>query len=119
MVANEQFPALLTALYPGSKATDPRPYASLNAMWPAFSDKAHNKTRAVNGETFFFLSLFLRRERGHPLRRGPGPPITGAARAECRLSRFRGRRDRATIQLSCPSMIHLTLGLTTHQTAGH
>ena len=28
----EQFPALLLALYPGSKATDPRQYASLNAM---------------------------------------------------------------------------------------
>ena len=40
-------------------------------------------------------------------------------RAECRPSRFRGRRDRANIQLSCPSMIHLTLGLTTHRTAGH
>ena len=38
VVANEQFPALLPALYPGSKATDPRPYASLYAMWRAISD---------------------------------------------------------------------------------
>ena len=38
VAANEQFPALLPALYPGSKATDPRPYASLDAMWRAFSD---------------------------------------------------------------------------------
>ena len=66
---------------------------------------------AVNGETFF-LCLFLRRERRHPPRRGPGPPIMGAARAEYRPNRFRGRRDRAIIQLSCPSMIHRTLGLT-------
>ena len=38
VAANEQFSALLPALYPGSKATDPRPYASLDAMWRAFSD---------------------------------------------------------------------------------
>ena len=37
VAANEQFPALLPALYPGPKATDPRPYASLDAMWWAFS----------------------------------------------------------------------------------
>ena len=37
MAANEQFPALLPALYPGSKETDQRPYASLDAMWRAFS----------------------------------------------------------------------------------
>ena len=29
---------------------------------------------------FFFLSLFPRRGRGHPPRRGPGPPIMSAAR---------------------------------------
>ena len=38
VAANEQFPALLSALYPCSKATDPRPYASLDAVWGAFSD---------------------------------------------------------------------------------
>ena len=38
VAANEQTPALLPALYPGSKATDPRPYASLGDMWRAFSD---------------------------------------------------------------------------------
>ena len=43
----------------------------------------------------------------------------GAARPECRPSRFRGRRDRAIIQLSCPLMIHLTLNLTTHRAASH
>ena len=32
VAANEQFPALQPALYPGSKTTDPRPYASLDAM---------------------------------------------------------------------------------------
>ena len=38
VAAYEQFPALLPASYPGSKATNPRPYASLDAMWQAFSD---------------------------------------------------------------------------------
>ena len=38
VAANEQFSAVLPALYPGSKATDPRPYASLDAMWRALSD---------------------------------------------------------------------------------
>ena len=38
VAADEQFPALLPALYPGSKATDPRSYALLDAMWRAVSD---------------------------------------------------------------------------------
>ena len=38
VAANEQFSARIPALYPGSKATDPRPYASLDAIWRAFSD---------------------------------------------------------------------------------
>ena len=53
MAVNEQFPTLMPTLYPGSKATDPRPYPSLDAMWKAFSDLAHNKIPAVNGEFFF------------------------------------------------------------------
>ena len=87
--ANEQFPTLLPTLYPGSKATNPGPYVSLDAMWRACSDLAHNKTPAVNAK-HVFLCLFLRRERGHPPRRGADPPVMGAARAECRPSRFRG-----------------------------
>ena len=42
MAVNEQFPTLMPTLYPGSKATDSRPYASLDAMWKAFSYLAHN-----------------------------------------------------------------------------
>ena len=38
VAANDQFPPLLPALYPGSKATGPRPYASLDAMRRAFRD---------------------------------------------------------------------------------
>ena len=100
MAVNEQFPSLMSTSYPGSMATDPKPYASLDKMWKAFGNLANNKTPAVNCDNFF-LCLFLRRERGHPPRRGPGPPVMGAARAECRLIRLHGRRDRALIGLSC------------------
>ena len=32
MAVNEQFRTLMPTLHPGSKATDPRPYISLDAM---------------------------------------------------------------------------------------
>ena len=38
VAANDQFPALLPALYHGSKATGPRPHASFDAMWRDFSE---------------------------------------------------------------------------------
>ena len=40
MAVIEQFPTLKHTLYPGSKATDPRRYASLDVMWGALSDVA-------------------------------------------------------------------------------
>ena len=89
MAVKEQFPTLMPTLSPGSKATNRRRYASLDAMRKAFS-MAHNKIPAVNDETRFSLCLILRRERGHPLRRGPGSTVMGAARAKCRPSRFCG-----------------------------
>ena len=101
MAVKEQFPSLMPTLYPGSMATGPKPYASLDEMWTAFSDLSNNKTPAINGDNFFFLCLFLRRVCGHPSRRGPGPPVMGAARAECRLRRLHGRWGRAIIRLSC------------------
>ena len=82
MAVNEQFQTLMSTLYPGSKATDPRPYASLDAMWRALSDLAHNKTSAVNGEkyfldyTCFFDGTAALRPVGAPARRSwarPGP----------------------------------------------
>ena len=53
MAVDEQFLTLMPTLYPGWKATNPRLYASLDAMWKAFSDLAHNKTPAVNGQKHF------------------------------------------------------------------
>ena len=100
MAVNEQFPSLMPTLYPGSMATDPKPYASLDKMWKALGDLSNNKTPAVHGEQTK-KSLFLRRECGHPPRPGPGPLVIGAARAECRLRRLHGGRDRAIIRLLC------------------
>ena len=83
VAANEQFPALLPALYPGSKTMDPRPYASLDAMWRAFSDYAHNETPAVNDETFFSSPCFfdgsaVMRPVGAPARRSWARPRPSA-----------------------------------------
>ena len=77
----KQFPTTMPALFPGSKATDARSCASFDAMSRACSELARNTTRAVNGEKRF-LYLFLRRKRGHPPRRGPGPPVIGAVMTE-------------------------------------
>ena len=100
MAVNEQFASLMPTFHPGSVATDPKVYASLDKMWKAFGDLSNNKTPAVNVDIFFYLPVF-RRERGHPLRRGPGPPVMGVARAVYRLRRLHGRRHRAIIRLSC------------------
>ena len=53
MAVSEQFPTMMASLYPGSMATDPKPYASLDKMWKAFSEFAHNKTPAINGAKYF------------------------------------------------------------------
>ena len=47
MAVNEQFSSLMPTLYPGSMATGPMPYASLDE-WKAFGDLSNNKTPAIN-----------------------------------------------------------------------
>ena len=59
MAVNEQFPSLMPTLYPGSMATGPKPYASLDKIWKAFGDLSNKKTPAVNGERFCFLACFF------------------------------------------------------------
>ena len=61
MAVNEQFPTLMPKLYPGSKAMDPKPYASFDAMWKAFNDLAHNKTSAANVKELFCPACFVER----------------------------------------------------------
>ena len=55
MAVSEQVPTLMPRLSPGSMATDPKPYATLDKMWKAFRNFVHNKTPAVNGENRFSL----------------------------------------------------------------
>ena len=50
MAVNEQVPSLMPTLYPGSMATDPKPYASMDKMWKAFGDLSNYKTPAINGK---------------------------------------------------------------------
>ena len=59
MAVNEQFPSLMPNLYPGSMATGPKPYASLDEMRKAFNDLSNNKTPAINGDFFFFFASFF------------------------------------------------------------
>ena len=62
-------------------ATGPKPYASLDEMWTAFSDLTNNKTPAINGDFFCFFACFfvgnaVIRPVGAPARRSwvrPGP----------------------------------------------
>ena len=83
MAVNEQFPLLMPTLYPGSTATGPKPYASLDKVWKALSN---NKTPAVNGERFSSLpfsssgvrspALSGPRPAGHGRGQGRGPSQT-------------------------------------------
>ena len=50
MAVNDQFPSLMPTLYPGSVATDPKSYPSLDKMWKAFGVLSNNNTPAVNGK---------------------------------------------------------------------
>ena len=47
MAVNEQFPSLIPTSYPGSMATGPKPYASLDEMWKTFGDLSNNKTPSI------------------------------------------------------------------------
>ena len=57
MAVNEQFPPLMPTSYPGSMATCPKPYASLDDMWKVFADLSNNKNPAINGDLFFSLPV--------------------------------------------------------------
>ena len=82
MAVNEHFPTLMPTSYLGSMATDPKPYASLDAMWKAFSDLAHSKTPAVNGEIFFSQPVSSSGARSSAL---SGPRRAGHGRGQGRV----------------------------------
>ena len=108
MAVNEQFPSLMPTLYPGSMATGPKPYASLDEMCKAFSDLYNNITPAINGE----------KKKSLPLSSGPRPAGHGRGHGRLPSRPLHGRWGRAIIQLSCLLLIPLTLGLTTRPNAG-
>ena len=82
MAVNEQFPSLMPTLYPGSMATDPKPYASLDKMWKACGDLTSNKTPAVNGDNCFSLPVSSSGVRSSAQ---PGPRPAGHGRGQGRV----------------------------------
>ena len=71
MAVDEQVSSLMPTSYPGSMATDPRPYASLGKMWKAFGDDLSNsKTFAVNRENQICACFLV----GRPVIRPVGAP---------------------------------------------
>ena len=93
-----EFPGLRSTLYSGTLGCAPNSFVTvstmylafgtLDPMWSAFPSLANNKTQAINSENNICL-----------LRRGPGPPIMGAARDGRHPSRLHDRRHRANIRL--------------------
>ena len=81
MAVNEQFPSLMPTLYPGSMATGPKLYASLDKMWKAFGDLSKHTTLAVNGERLFSL---LVSSSGVLLAAPSGPRPAGHGRGQSR-----------------------------------
>ena len=55
MAVNEQYPSLMSTLYPGVMATRPKPFTTLDAMWLTCQSLASNKTFAINVFFFFFV----------------------------------------------------------------
>ena len=86
MAVNEQFLSLMPTLYPGSMATDPKPYASLDKMWRRLAtyqiirllpSTAKNKLFAC-----FFVGSAVIRPVGAPAHRSlarPGPSAVSDA----------------------------------------
>ena len=82
MAVNEQFPSLIPTSYPGSMATGPKPYASLDEMWKAFGDLSNYKTPAINGEKTIYLPGSL---SGVQSSAPSGPRPAGHGRGQGRL----------------------------------
>ena len=81
MAVNEHFPTLMPTLYPGSMATDSKPYASLDLMWKAFDELARGKIPAVNDD-FFSLPVFSTGARSSA---SSGPRTAGHGRGQGRV----------------------------------
>ena len=86
------FPVLRCTLYSASSGCASNPFVMVDAMYLAFGTldalclAFHQPSMAQT----IFLCLFLRRVRGHPPRRGPGPPVMGVARTGRLPSRLHG-----------------------------
>ena len=48
----QQYPMLMSTLFPGDLATREKPYVTLTSMWTAFNDLKHNMPPAIDGDAF-------------------------------------------------------------------
>ena len=53
MAVRDQFPSLVSTLYPGVLAMVSRPSGTLDAMWLAFQTLVNNKTPAISSGNYF------------------------------------------------------------------
>ena len=82
MAVNEQYPSFfMLTLYPGARATEPRPFGTLDAMWLAFQALENNKTPVINGEKVFSLPASSSGVRSSA---PSGPPPAGNGRGQGR-----------------------------------
>ena len=80
IAVNDQYPRLMSTLYPRVMTTDPRPFGTLNVMCLAFQSLVKNKTPAINGDFVFFPCFFVGRAFIRPF----GAPAAGNGRGQCR-----------------------------------
>ena len=91
----QQYPMLMSTLFPGEFATKERPFCTLALMWTAFANLKHNTTPAINGDDFTSASqassshaLAHKAPLGPPIRRPGHPAAHGVASVDYGLWPF-------------------------------
>ena len=71
MAINEQFPSLMPTLCPGSMATDPKPYASLDKRWRRLAKYQIIRLLPSTAKNKLFACFFV----GSAVIRSVGAPV--------------------------------------------
>ena len=108
MAVKDQYPSLMSTLYPGVMATEPRLFGTLDAMWLAFQALANDKTPVINDD-FVFPCLLCRRACGHPLRRGPVPRDQGQTPSQSPAWQTGSRNNPVVMNVSKSPRLHRPL----------
>ena len=94
----QQYPTLMSTLFPGDRATREKPYASLALMWTAFADLKHNTSLAINGDAFASAPQV-------PSYHAP-PPINAPTASVTAPQRYNSRPSRPSHSISNVSPVH-------------